>query len=103
MTADAPRDRDAYLAEQIERQKRGESIDVEWVRAELERVNREAQAKLAASQQRLRWVVLGMAGLLCAFWIARNVLNDGDPKPLVPIVVIAALTAWTAYRQRRGR
>ena len=31
-------DRQAYLAEQIERQKRGEPVDVEWVKAELGRV-----------------------------------------------------------------
>ena len=39
-----PTDRKAYLEEQIQRQKRGEPIDVEWVTEELQRVRREQVA-----------------------------------------------------------
>jgi hypothetical protein len=101
MATEVPRDRSAYLAEQIERQKRGEPIDVEWVRAELERVKHESQRKLAASEKRLRWVVVAMAALFCAFWVARNLLTENDPKLLVPMVVIVVLAGWGFARRRR--
>jgi hypothetical protein len=98
-----PRDRAAYLEEQIERQKRGESIDVDWVRAELERVKNESQSKLAGSERRLRWLVLALGGLMCALWVAANVMRDGDPKLLAPIAAIVGLGAWGLYRARRRR
>ena len=47
-------DRRAYLEEQIERQKRGEPIDVEWVRAELARVRQEQAAHRARTQRKRR-------------------------------------------------
>jgi len=96
-----PRDRKAYLDEQIERQKRGEPIDVEWVSAELERVKVESRTKLAASERRLRWVVLALAGTMCVLWVAANVVRDGDPKMLVPLGVIIAMAAFGIYRSRR--
>jgi hypothetical protein len=99
---DEPRDRHAYLEEQVQRQKRGEPIDVDWVRAELDRVKREAQGKLASSERRLRWLVVVMAVLFCGFWIAGNLVKGGDPNLLVPIVVIATLAFWGLYRHRRG-
>jgi hypothetical protein len=95
-------DRNAYLEEQIQRQKRGEPIDVDWVRSELERVNREAQRKVASSQKRLRWLVLGMAVLFCGLWAAGNLMNQHDVSAIVPIVVIVGLAAWALYRQRRA-
>src|SRR4051794_5225854 len=88
-----PRDRKAYLDEQMERQKRGEPIDVEWVSAELERVKAESKDKLASSERRLRWVVLGLAGTMCVLWVAANVVRDGDAKMLAPLLVIVALAA----------
>ncbi len=57
-------DRQAYLEEQIQRQKRGEPIDVDWVKTELERVRREQTATLASPQRNLRWLVIGAAALL---------------------------------------
>ena len=98
-----PRDRNAYLEEQIQRQQRGEPIDVEWVRTELERVNREAQRKLASSERRLRWVVVGTAVLFCGFWAAKNLLVERDARVAIPIVLIVALATWALYRQRKGR
>jgi len=53
-----PRDREAYLEEQIARQKRGEPVDVEWVKAELQRVRANQVATLARTQRRLRLLVL---------------------------------------------
>ena len=41
-----PSDRKAYLEEQIQRQKRGEPIDVEWVTEELQRIRREQIARI---------------------------------------------------------
>jgi hypothetical protein len=102
MAPDEPkRDRKAYLEEQIQRQQRGEPIDVEWVRAELERVNREAQQKMAASQKRLRWLVIATAALFGVFWLAHIWLEQRDDKLIIPITVVAALAAWAIYRQRR--
>ena len=63
--------RKAYLEEQLQRQKRGEPIDVEWVAEELQRVRREQVAKMQASQRNLRWLVIGTAILLIILW-ARN-------------------------------
>ena len=54
MSEEPPRDRNAYLEEQIQRQQRGEPIDVAWVHAELERVRLESQQKLVNSERRLR-------------------------------------------------
>lgn len=94
-------DRQAYLEEQIARQQRGEPVDVEWVKAELMRVRIEQQQKLAATQRNLRWLVIGTSLLLCALWIGGNLVNHREPGLVVPIVVIAALAAWSLYRRRR--
>jgi hypothetical protein len=98
-----PRDRHAYLEEQIEKQKRGEPIDVDWVRAELGRVQEEAQRRITSSQRNLRWLVVGMGVLFCVLWVGGRVLENKDPKLLVPIVLIVSLAAWAVYRQRRKR
>ena len=109
VTAPGPRDRHAYLEEQIERQKRGEPIDVDWVRAELERVNQESRAKVGASERRLRGLVVVMAVLFGGFWIAGNVVQHNDPKLLAPIGLLVALArssgpprnppAWSSRRR----
>src|SRR3954469_5568625 len=80
--------RKAYLEEQIQRQKRGEPIDVEWVTEELQRVRREQMARLQASQRNLRWLVIGSAILMIVLW-ARNgaVLDKGGYVALGLIVI----------------
>jgi fatty acid desaturase len=102
MSEDAPRDRHAYLEEQIERQKRGEPIDVAWVRAELERVRKESQQKLATSERRLRWVVVAMAALFAIFWLAGNLLARRDPWAIAPVVLIVGLAVWGLRRYRKS-
>jgi Flp pilus assembly protein TadB len=101
MAAEDPGDRHAYLEEQIARQKRGEPIDVDWVRAELGRVRDEQLKKLAASQRHLRWLVIGSGILFCALWVGGNIVNHREPGLIVPIVVIGALAIWALTRRRR--
>ena len=101
MAAEDPGDRHAYLEEQIARQKRGEPIDVDWVRAELGRIRKEQQQKLDATQRNLRWLVIGSAVLFCALWVGGNVINKRDPGLTVPLLVIAALAIWGLTRRRR--
>ncbi len=102
MSEDAPRDRHAYLEEQIERQKRGEPIDVDWVRAELERVRKESQQKLATTERRLRWVVVAMGALFAIFWLAGNLLARRDPWAIAPVVLIVGLAIWGLRRYRKS-
>ena len=92
-------DRKAYLEEQIQRQKRGEPIDVEWVAEELQRVRREQMARLHASQRNLRWLVIGSAILMIVLW-ARNggVLDKGGFVTLGLIVI----GLFAAFALRRG-
>ena len=97
-----PRDRQAYLAEQIERQKRGEPIDVDWVRAELERVKQESRHKVASSEKRLRWLVAFMAVLFGVFWLAGNLVARKDPWAIAPVVLIVGLAVWGMRRYRKG-
>src|SRR3954469_8161434 len=80
--------RKAYLEEQIQRQKRGEPIDVAWVTEELQRVRHEQVARMQASQRNLRWLVLGSATLMIVLW-ARNgaVLDKGGYVALGLIVI----------------
>ena len=96
-----PSDREAYLEEQIARQKRGEPVDVDWVRAELERVRQESQQKVASSERRLRWLVVGMAGLFVIFWLAGNLVAKKDPWAIAPVVLIVALAVWALRRYRK--
>jgi Flp pilus assembly protein TadB len=98
---DPQRDRQAYLEEQIARQKRGEPVDVEWVRAELERVRREQTARLASSQRNLRVLVAASALLLLVLWLRHGGM---DPRTMVialGAVLVAALTAWVLSRRRK--
>jgi hypothetical protein len=95
---DRKADRQAYLEEQIQRQKRGEAIDVEWVKAELERIRQQQTATLASTQRNLRWLVIGAAVVLTVLWIK----NGGFARsgPLVPgLVLIGLLTVWVLRRR----
>jgi hypothetical protein len=98
--SDGKADRQAYLEEQIQRQKRGEPIDVEWVKAELERIRVQQAATIAKTQRNLRWLVVGAATLLIVLWI-----RSGGPtqsRVLVPgLVLIGLLTVWVLRRRQR--
>ena len=98
---DKPRDRHAYLEEQIQRQQRGEPIDVDWVRAEIERVKQESRQKLASTEKRLRWLVLFMAVLFGVFWLAGNLLAHKDPWAIAPAVLIVGLAVWGMRMYRK--
>jgi hypothetical protein len=96
-----PSDRQAYLEEQIQRQKRGEPIDVEWARAELERIRREQAARIASSQRNLRWLVLGAAALMLVLWLRQNAPTTGRGMFALGLAVIGLLTVVTLGRRRR--
>jgi len=97
-----PSDRKAYLEEQIQRQKRGESIDVEWVAAELERVRREQAARLEASQRNLRWLVVGGAVLMIVMWAINGNGLDRRGIMALGLIVIGLLVAF-ALRGNRSK
>jgi len=97
--ADAKADRQAYLEEQIQRQKRGEAIDVEWVKAELERVRRQQAATIASTQRNLRWLVIAAAILLTVLWIKNGGL--ARTELLVPgLVLMGLLMVWVLRRRQ---
>jgi hypothetical protein len=100
MTISDPPDRQAYLEEQIERQKRGESIDVEWVKGELERVRVAQAATLAASQRHLRWLVLSAATLLLILWIKNGGISRTGGLMSLGLVFIGLLAAWRLGQKR---
>ena len=101
MSSDERRDRRAYLDEQIERQKRGEPIDVDWVRAELARIRAE-QANVSASMQRnLRLVVLLCGGLLLVLWFKKGGFAAAGGMWTLGLIVIGALAAWTLGGRRK--
>jgi hypothetical protein len=93
------KDRKAYLEEQIARQKRGESIDVEWVTEELQRIRREQTARLQASQRNLRWLVIGTAILLIVLWARNGGLLDRNGLVMLGLIVIGL---FAAFAFRRG-
>jgi hypothetical protein len=99
--AAGPADRQAYLEEQIQRQKRGEAIDVEWVRAELERIRRQQAATLASTQRNLRWLVIGAAAVLAILWIKNGGLSRGGGAVTLGLILIGLLTAWGLGRRRK--
>lgn len=86
--------RQAYLEEQIQRQKRGEPIDVEWVAEELQRVRREQLARLQASQRNLRWLVIGAAALLIVMWARSGAALDRSGIVMLGLVVIGLFAAF---------
>jgi hypothetical protein len=102
-TADhtGPEDRQAYLEEQIQRQKRGEPIDVEWVKAELERIRRQQKATLVSTQRNLRWLVIGAAIVLGILWIKNGGLSQGGGLLTLGLILIGLLTAWGLGRRRK--
>lgn len=96
-----PEDRQAYLEEQIQRQKRGEAIDVEWVKAELDRVRRQQVATLASTQRNLRWLVIGAAIVLGILWIKNGGLARSGGLFTLGLIMIGLLTAWGLGRRRK--
>ncbi len=101
MDAPDPADRQAYLEEQIQRQKRGETIDVEWVKAELERVRIQQAKTIASTQRNLRWLVIGAAILLAILWIKNGGLSHGGGLMMLGLILIGLLSAWGLGRRRR--
>ena len=97
-----PGDRKAYLEEQIQRQKRGESIDVEWVTEELQRVRREQMARLQASQRNLRWLVIGSAVLMLVLWARNGGMLDKGGYVSLGLVVIGLFAALVLRGAKRG-
>jgi hypothetical protein len=100
MTTPDPPDRQAYLEEQIERQKRGESIDVAWVKGELERIRLAQAATLAASQRNLRWLVIGATALLLVLWLKNGGVSRSGGLMTLGLILIGLLAAWAFGRKR---
>ena len=94
-----PSDRKAYLEEQIQRQKRGEPIDVEWVAEELQRVRREQVARIESTQRNLRWLVIGTAVVLVVMWARSGAALDRGGFVTLGLIVIGLLAAFVL----RGR
>jgi hypothetical protein len=95
-----PSDRKAYLEEQIQRQQRGEPIDVNWVRDELIRVRHEQISRMAATQRHLRWLVAVAAALLIVLWIRQGHGFDTTGIVVLGLVAIGVFTL-IAVRKRR--
>ena len=92
-------DRKAYLEEQIQKQKRGEPIDVEWVAEELQRVRREQVARIESTQRNLRWLVIGTAIVLVVMWARSGAALDRGGFVTLGLIVIGLLAAFVL----RGR
>ena len=101
MSDDKPKDRHAYLEEQIERQKRGEPIDVEWARAELERVRQQQAAVTASMQRNLRLLVVLCAVLLLVLWFKRGGFDGPGGVVTFGFILVGGLTAWVLGTRRR--
>ncbi len=95
-------DRKAYLEEQIQRQKRGEPIDVEWVTEELQRIRREQIARIQTSQRNLRWIVTGAAVLMLVLWARSGGVFDRGGFVTLGLVVIGLLAAFALRRGPRA-
>ena len=91
-------DRKAYLEEQIQRQKRGESIDVEWVTEELQRIRREQIARIQTSQRNLRWIATGAAILMLVLWARSGGVFDRGGFVTLGLIVIGLLAAFALRR-----
>ena len=91
--------RKAYLEEQIQKQKRGEPIDVEWVAEELQRVRREQVARIESTQRNLRWLVIGTAVVLVVMWVRSGATLDRGGFVTLGLIVIGLLAAFVL----RGR
>jgi hypothetical protein len=97
-----PKDRKAYLEEQIQRKNRGEPIDVEWVAEELQRVRREQLERLHASQRNLRWVVIASAVLMIVLWARNGGMLDKGGIITLGLVVIGLFMALVLRNAKRG-
>jgi hypothetical protein len=95
-----PSDRKAYLEEQVEKQKRGEPIDVEWVRNELERVRVEQANVIATTQRRLRYLVVAGAALLLVLWYQNGGMNSAGGW-LMLLLVVAGVVAAIRFAPKR--
>ena len=102
MPSDEPRDRRAYLEEQIARQKRGEPIDVEWVQAELARVRAEQTRMVSSVQRNLRLLVVLCASLLLVLWVKNGGLDARGGPWTLALIALGAVAAWV-FGNRRGR
>src|SRR5579862_4466981 len=89
-----PEGRQAYLEEQIARQKRGEPIDVEWVKAELERIRQLQVRTLARTQRNLRWLVVVAAVVLAVLWVKNGGLRQAGGVFTLGLILIGLLTVW---------
>jgi len=78
----------------MERQRRGEPIDVEWVKEELQRVRREQIARLQASQRNLRWLVIGAALLMIVLWARNGGMLDRGGIVTLGLILIGLLAAF---------
>ena len=78
----------------MERQKRGEPIDVECVKEELQRVRREQIARLQASQRNLRWLVIGAALLMIVLWARNGGMLDRGGIVTLGLILIGLLAAF---------
>jgi hypothetical protein len=96
-----PSDRQAYLEEQIARQKRGEPVDVEWVKAELARVRADQTATLARTQRRLRLLVLVAALVLLVLWWKNGGLAGAGAFPVLGLILVGFLATFAMGRRSR--
>ena len=101
MAPEEPRDRHAYLEEQIARQKRGEPIDVEWVQAELARIRAEQTRVTASVQRNLRLLVVLCASLLLVLWFKSGGLAGRGGIWTLGLILIGGLAAWVLGNRRK--
>jgi hypothetical protein len=96
-----PRDRRAYLEEQIARQKRGEPVDVEWAKTELARIRAEQARVGAAMQRNLRLVVIMCAVMLLVLWFKQGAFDSRGGVWTLGLILIGALAAWVLGNRKR--
>jgi hypothetical protein len=99
--SEPPRDRRAYLEEQIARQKRGEPVDVEWARSELARIRAEQQRVGTAMQRNLRLVVIMCAAMLLVLWFKQGAFEARGGVWTLGLILIGALAAWVLGNRKR--
>jgi hypothetical protein len=95
------RDRQAYLEEQIEKQKRGEPIDVDWIKNELEHVRKQQADKVASTQRNLRLIVLAGAILLFVLWLKNGGLASPGGTAALGLIAIGLFAVLMLGRKRR--
>jgi hypothetical protein len=99
--AEAPKDRRAYLEEQIARQKRGEPVDVAWAKSELARIRAEQARVGAAMQRNLRLVVIMCAAMLLILWFKQGAFDSRGGVWTLGLILIGGLAAWVLGNRRR--